>query len=334
MNLLITGGAGFIGSNSADYFASKNHKITILDNLSRKGAANNLKWLIKKHKKNITFIKGNVQSPKAVKSAIQGTDAVLHLAGQTAVTTSIIAPQADFRSNLLGTFTILETIRKSRNKPSLIFSSTNKVYGSLDDVEIKETDTRYEYSKLKGVTEDRKLEFHTPYGCSKGAGDQYVLDYARQYDLNTLVFRQSCIYGVNQLGAEDQGWISWFCKQLMSNHKITIFGDGKQVRDALYITDLVELYAKALKDPPRHKGEVFNIGGGPKNTLSVLETINIIKTYLKIKPDVAFGDWRPSDQKVFITDIGKAKKHFKWSPKIGPKKGIKNILQAAATQNT
>lgn len=264
---------------------------------------------------------------------MKNSDRVYHLAGQVAVTSSVENPRFDFESNALGTFNVLEAMRQNAKKScALIYSSTNKVYGGMENVVIDETENGYKYRDYPyGVGEEMLLDFHSPYGCSKGTGDQYVRDYARIYGLNTIVFRQSCIYGPRQFGVEDQGWVAWFIIALLKNKKITIYGNGKQVRDILYVDDLVNAYHLALTNIEKTKGEVFNIGGGPNNVISIWQDFRpILEDLFKKKIDVVYSDWRPGDQKIFVSNITKAKDTFGWEPKQSPEMGIKNLYNWAS----
>lgn len=328
-HVLIIGGAGFIGSNAAAYFLKKGSQVTVFDNLSREGSVKNLKWL-KSLKGNFKFIKGDVRyNQKLLQKGINGCDAVLHLAAQVAVTTSVINPREDFETNALGTFNVLEAVRLSKEQPILIFSSTNKVYGGMESVAVKKLPTRYAYKDLgHGVPESFCLDFHSPYGCSKGAADQYIRDYSRIYGLKTVVFRQSCIYGPHQHGIEDQGWVAWFIIAIHAGKPITIYGDGKQVRDLLYVDDLIRAYDLAIQKISKVSGEVFNIGGGPNNTMSVWkEFYPLLEELFKKKIQSKSSAWRPGDQLIYVSDISKAKRLLDWEPKIGVKQGIRNLFE-------
>jgi CDP-paratose 2-epimerase len=326
MKLLITGGAGFIGCNSADYFLGKGHEVSVLDNLSRAGTDKNLEWLQKRHP-SVKFIKADVRTDQAVlDEEVSKADAVLHLAAQVAVTTSVTNPREDFDINALGTFNVLEAVRKSDNKPSLIYSSTNKVYGKMEELEVLEGEKRYKYKDIEGVDEKQNLDFHSPYGCSKGAADQYVLDYARIYDLKTVVLRQSCIYGTRQFGIEDQGWVAWFIIATSLGTPLKIYGNGKQVRDVLYIEDLVRCFEMVFDKIDKTSGNAYNIGGGPNNSLSLLELISQIESLHGREIEHSFHDWRPGDQPVFICDINKARNDFGWEPKVSPEEGVKKLF--------
>jgi CDP-paratose 2-epimerase len=327
MKYLIIGGAGFIGINSADYFLSKGNDVTVLDNFSRKGTDINFDWLKNKHKK-VKVVKGDTRHDQDILDReVENADVVLHFAAQVAVTFSVQDPRNDFENNALGSFNVLEAVRNSKKKPILVYTSTNKVYGGMEDLEVCERNGRYDYKLLReGVNEKYPLDFHSPYGCSKGCADQYIRDYARIYGLKTIVFRQSCIYGPHQFGIEDQGWVAWFTIATLLNKKLTIFGDGKQVRDVLHVEDLCRAYEMAIKNIDKTSGQVYNIGGGPKYLLSLLELINILESLTKRKIKYTFSDWRPGDQKVYVSNIDKAKKDFGWSPIIGPKEGVNKLF--------
>jgi CDP-paratose 2-epimerase len=325
MNILITGGAGFIGSNWASRLLKLGHKVTILDNLSRKGSKLNLKWL--RNQGNLDFIEADIRNVEMVNQAARSQDAIYHLAGQVAVTTSVDDPREDFEVNAWGTLNILEAARLSGSNPIVVYASTNKVYGGMEDIKIREEASRYCYAELpNGVSEKQPLDFHSPYGCSKGAGDQYVRDYARIYGLRTVVFRQSCIYGIRQFGVEDQGWLAHFVIATATKHPLSIYGDGKQVRDLLWIDDLLNAYSIALTQPDKVAGKIFNVGGGPKYVLSIW-------TELKPKLEALAGrdikteyrPWRPGDQKVYISDIRKAAEELNWRPAVSPDEGIQKI---------
>jgi CDP-paratose 2-epimerase len=240
-----------------------------------------------------------------------------------AVTTSVTEPREDFEINALGTFNLLETVRASRSRPVVLYSSTNKVYGKMDGVPVQARGRRYEYAdRPQGIGEDAQLDFHSPYGCSKGCADQYVRDYARIYGLKTVVFRQSCIYGPHQMGIEDQGWIAWFTLRALEGRPVTIYGDGMQVRDVLYVDDLIAAYAAAIQNIDEVSGETYNIGGGPANTLSLLELICRLESRLGRAVEHKFEPWRPGDQLVYISDIRKAGKQLNWSPRFGIEDGL------------
>lgn len=323
MRYLVTGGAGFVGSNLVNRLLDDGNEVTAFDNLSRKGVAHNLEWLKSKNNSKLTIIKGDIRNPKEVEQACKDMDAIYHTAAQVAVTTSVDNPREDFEINALGTFNVLEGARKSNTEPSLIFTSTNKVYGALDDVELEEQKARYDFKTLKtGVPSERPIEPHTPYGCSKGAADSYCLDYHRIYGLKSAVFRMSCIYGTRQFGNVDQGWVVHFIITHVLGRPISIYGDGKQIRDILFIDDLADAFQLATKNINKTKGQAYAIGGGPKFTISLLELVDQIEKSKNKKFNLKFEGWRPSDQKVYYSDISKAKKDFGWAPKISPSEGI------------
>ncbi len=326
--ILITGGAGFIGVNSAHAFATKGWEVTILDNFSRKGADSNVDWL--RSQRQVAVIRSDIRDAAAVDSAMSKTafDAVLHLAAQVAVTTSVVEPRADFEVNALGTFNVLDALRRLRPKAHLIYASTNKVYGRMEHVGVAERSGRYEYKDLPGgVSETELLDFHSPYGCSKGAADQYTIDFGRIYGLRTTTFRQSCIYGPRQFGVEDQGWVAWFIIATVLGKPLTIYGDGKQIRDLLHVEDLVSAYEAALSNPDKASGQAFNIGGGPDKTLSLLELVAMLRSLLQRDIPLRFDDWRPGDQPVFVCDIRKAAGSMGWKPTIGVSDGVARLLQ-------
>lgn len=328
MKALITGGAGFIGTNLTHRLVSRGDEVIVFDNLSRRGSEKNVEWLRETHGADaFRLIQADVRDYPKLAAAAQDADAVYHLAGQTAVTTSVVDPRADFEHNALGTFNALEAARDSGNDPIFIYASTNKVYGGMEDTVIRELDRRYVYRDYPhGVDESQPLDFHSPYGCSKGAGDQYTRDYARIYGLRTVVMRQSCIYGFRQFGVEDQGWVAWFIIAAITGRPITIYGNGKQVRDVLFIDDLLDVYDAAVEQIDVADGQIYNIGGGPENTMSIWREFGSILEGLMGEPvPVKYSDWRPGDQPVYISDIGKAKQDLGWSPKVGVQEGIERL---------
>jgi CDP-paratose 2-epimerase len=327
MRILITGGAGFIGCNSADHFLAQGHEVVVFDNLSRVGADTNLRWLQARHGDGLTFVRGDVRDYETVSRAVPGADVVLHLASQVAVTTSVIDPRSDFEINALGTFNVLEAVRLHAPEAVFLYASTNKVYGGMEEMAIVERESRYAYRDFPhGVSETFPLDFHSPYGCSKGTGDQYTIDYARIYDLKTVSLRQSCIYGRRQFGVEDQGWVAHFVIAAVLGRPITIYGDGKQVRDVLHITDLIGAYDRAINRIDKVSGQALNLGGGPVNTLSVWAEFGPLLEQLKGAPvPIERGPWRPGDQRVFVADIRKAKTALDWRPKIDPATGIRDL---------
>ena len=329
MRIFITGGAGFIGSNLAAHHLGKGNHVFVYDNLSRPRTQYNLDWL--KAQGDVHLLLGDVRAYDLLRNAMAQArpDLVVHLASQVAVTTSVKDPREDFEINALGTFNVLEAARSMPNPPALIYASTNKVYGGMEDVAVVLDGNRYRYRDLpNGVSEAQPLDFHSPYGCSKGAGDQYVRDYARIYGLRTVVFRQSCIYGPRQFGVEDQGWVAHFIIAAAFNRLITIYGDGKQVRDMLHVSDLIAAYDAAYARIDQVKGEVFNAGGGAQNTLAVWAEFGPYLESLAGHPiAVKHSDWRPGDQPVFISDNSKAQKMLDWSPKVNVKDGIRKLWQ-------
>lgn len=325
--MLIIGGAGFIGINAAQSFASQGWRVSLFDNLSRKGAQSNLDWLRQRH--NVGFAKGDIRDREALERvfAERTYDAVLHLAAQVAVTTSVVNPREDFEINAMGTLNVLEAARQHCPQASLLFASTNKVYGKLEELHVVERDGRYAYAAQdSGVGEGQSLDFHSPYGCSKGAADQYVVDYSRIYGMNGTAFRQSCIYGPRQFGVEDQGWLAWFAIAAVLGKQITLYGDGKQVRDVLHVDDLVRAYALAIDNPDKSRGQAFNTGGGPLHTLSLLELIAMLERQLGKKIAPAFGDWRAGDQKVYVSDISKLEAALGWRPQIAAEDGVARLI--------
>ena len=328
MRHLITGGAGFIGCNLADRLLRDGESVTIIDNLSRPRTEQNLEWLHSRHGTAIEFTRADVRDTAAMVGAIPGHDVVYHLAGQVAVTTSVADPRGDFEANALGTLNVLEAARLADVPPVVFFASTNKVYGGMEQVRIVEEPTRYRYADLPhGIPETEPLDFHSPYGCSKGAADQYVRDYARIYGLRTVVFRQSCCYGPRQFGVEDQGWVAHFAIAAVLDRPITIFGDGRQVRDLLYIDDLVAAYRAALAQIEQAAGQIYNIGGGPANTIAIWSEFGPLLERLMDHPLPArYGEWRPGDQPVYISDIRKAEHDLGWRPAVGVEQGIASLL--------
>ena len=329
-NYFITGGAGFIGSNYVHRLLARGEKVTVYDNLSRAGAHRNLDWLRETHGENsFTLITGDIRDADLLAASCREADVIVHLAAQVAVTTSVTQPREDFEINALGTFNLLEAARLSGRKPAVLYASTNKVYGGMEDVPVVEDATRWRYADLPhGCPESQPLDFHSPYGCSKGAGDQYVRDYARIYDLPTVVLRQSCIYGPRQFGVEDQGWVAWMIIAAVTGRPLTIYGDGKQIRDVLYIDDLLDAYDLAIARIDQVKGRVYNLGGGAQNTLSIWTEFGPLLEKLLGKPiPVGRGDWRPGDQKVFVADIRKAERELGWKPGVGVEQGVKMLFK-------
>ena len=328
--VIVTGGAGFTGANVVHHYLNQGHKVVLFDNLSRKGCLDNLEWLKQNpNAGNLQLVIGDCRTPPVeLKAAVERADALFHYAAQVAVTTSVTDPRNDFEGNALSTFNMLELVRKSQgNKPPFFFASTNKVYGGMEDVATVEGEDRYSYRDLpRGIPEDRLLDFHSPYGCSKGCADQYVRDYSRIYDLPTVVFRQSCIYGYRQFGVEDQGWVAWFIIAAVLNKPITIYGDGKQVRDVLFIEDLIGAYDAAWAQIDKTSGRVYNIGGGAPNTISLLQLLDFLKNEAGLPVEPSYDDWRPGDQPVYVSDIQKADDEFGWRPQVDWTEGVGKLV--------
>jgi CDP-paratose 2-epimerase len=329
--ILITGGAGFIGINATRRFLKDGWEVIIFDNFSRKGTDINLKHLIEEGYQDFTVMRNDIRTDiSELNEAISQVDVVLHLAAQVAVTTSVQDPRTDFDINALGTFNVLESARKSPKKPLVMYASTNKIFGLLEGYTVREENSRYVFEDeafhTYGVPTNHPLDFHSPYGCSKGVADQYVLDYARIYDMETVVFRQSCIYGTNQFGVEDQGWLAWFAIATILNKPLTLYGTGKQVRDALYIDDLIELYVVAVKNRAQMRGNAYAVGGGPGNTTSLLELLDVLHEKIGIRPTTSKASARAGDQPVFIADIRKAKQELGWEPKVSLNEGLDRMI--------
>ena len=308
--ILITGGAGFIGCNIANRLAIAGHEVRVYDALSRPGVERNLQWLKQRHGSKVTNIVGDVRDEDELMRAVAESKAVFHLAAQVAVTTSLADPREDFEINLKGTINLLDAVRARRELVPVIFASTNKVYGDFADLQFSGAAGRYEpEGRLRetGIDESRPLDFHTPYGCSKGAADQYVLDYCRSFDIPSVVFRMSCIYGQRQMGTEDQGWVAHFLIRALEGRPITLYGDGKQVRDILDVADAVDAYLAALDRVGQVRGRVFNLGGGPDNAVSLLQLTDEIRHIIGREIDVRFEDWRPGDQRWFVANTGAAR---------------------------
>ena len=326
---LVTGGAGFIGSNLADALLSRGERVVVLDNLSRDGVKSNANWLRAKHGDRVRVEVGDVGDATRVQSLVAGASRVYHLAAQVAVTTSLEDPADDLRSNLIGTFNVLEAARKLASPPPILFTSTNKVYGGLDGVEVAKDEEaeRYHYADGRdGIDEQAPLDFHSPYGCSKGAADQYVRDYARIYGLQTVVFRMSCIYGTRQFGTEDQGWVAHFARSLLGDAPITIYGDGCQVRDILWIDDLVAAMELALDRIDLTSGEIFNMGGGAANSVSVRAVIDRLMAVTERRVPVHMAPWRPGDQRIYVSDTAKAERVLGWQPSVRWEEGLERLV--------
>ena len=338
MKVLITGGAGFIGCNAAARFLSRGDEVVVVDNLSRRGAAKNLDWLCQRPggAERLTHAAVDVRDAAALGAVFTehaDSRVVLHLAGQVAVTTSVQNPREDFEINALGSFNALEAARTLPNLKAFLYTSTNKVYGGMEDAGVVVKDGprggRYAYGSpalARGVPETQPLDFHSPYGCSKGAADQYTIDYARIYRLPTVCLRQSAIYGERQMGVEDQGWVSWFCIRAVQGKPVTIYGDGMQVRDVLWIDDLLDAYEACVERIEHVKGQAVNLGGGPENTLAIGEVPKLLEEKLGQPLEVAHGEWRPGDQRVFVADIRKAERELGWRPRVRPEEGVGRLF--------
>jgi CDP-paratose 2-epimerase len=336
MKVLVTGGAGFVGAHTSEYYAKRGDDVVVFDNLSRgetlKSANKsidsiNYNWNQLKKYENIELVRGDIRKAQDIAKAAEGVDAIIHTAAQVAVTSSVENPRMDFEINALGTFNVLEAARNSGNDTAVVYCSTNKVYGeNVNQISIKEEETRYTFDGMPGVPETLSIDLceHTPYGVSKLAGDLYVQDYAKLYGMKTGVFRMSCIYGTGQFGNEDQGWVAHFVISTVTGKPLTIYGDGKQVRDVLYATDLVRAYDLFLES--NIKDAVYNMGGGPENTISLLELLDTLEDATGKRSSISYSDWRPSDQKVYISDISKAKKELGWEPKIATGEGIRKLI--------
>ena len=324
---LVTGGAGFIGANYVHRLLARGERVVIFDNLSRHGAQFNVAWLQERFGRDaFTLTVGDLRDADSVTACAREADIVVHLGGQVAVTASVQDPRADFEANALGTLNVLEAARHSGRNPIVLYASTNKVYGALEGVDLVEEATRWRYKDLPdGCSESQPLNFVSPYGCSKGAGDQYVRDYARIYGLRTVVFRQSCIYGPRQFGFEEQGWVAWFAIAAATGAPITIFGDGYQVRDLLWIDDLCALYRAAIENIDKVKGQVYNIGGGPENALSVVEVVKMLERINGRPLNPGSGPWRPGDQRIFIADTTKITRDLGWKPRMRATDGVEEL---------
>jgi len=340
MKLLITGGCGFLGSNLAIDALARGDDLVIFDNLYRKGSRENLEWL--QEKGSLRFVHGDIRNQNDITQLVQSfnPDVIFHLAGQVAMTTSIVNPRMDFEVNVMGTYNLLEAVRQHAPEAIVVYSSTNKVYGDLEQYTYTEKETRYQCDDfLKGFNEQTQLDFHSPYGCSKGAADQYMLDYARIFGIKTVVFRHSSMYGGRQFASYDQGWVGWFCqkgvetKEGRGNEPFTISGTGKQVRDVLHADDMKRLYMAAIINIDHAKGQAFNIGGGYDNSLSLLELFTLLETILSIKLKYSKIPVRESDQRVFVSDISKAKHLLNWQPLVTVQEGVTRMVEWVSETN-
>ncbi|HEX4230229.1 MAG TPA: SDR family NAD(P)-dependent oxidoreductase [Bryobacteraceae bacterium] len=336
-SVLITGGAGFIGTNLADRLASSGRRVIIYDNLSRAGVDRNARWLRSRHGERIRIVVADVRDSARVKAAVQPVSHVFHLAAQVAVTSSLLDPRYDCEVNIGGTLNVLEALRCMDKPASLVFTSTNKVYGDLSDVNLQKSSTRYISGNSDhefGVDEQAPLAFRSPYGCSKGAADQYVLDYARYFNLQAAVFRMSCIFGPHQMGTEDQGWIAHFLRRSIEGRPISICGDGLQVRDILFVDDLVDAFLLAQDNMPVISGHAFNIGGGCRNTISLVELLSLIESIHGGLPAIKTDDWRQGDQRFYVSDIRKFKDMTGWSPEVSAQDGVRKLYNWLVSEHS
>jgi CDP-paratose 2-epimerase len=328
--VLITGGAGFVGTNLAHRLLTEGRRVRLFDNLSRAGVEENMRWLKATHGERVQLEAADIRNFPAVLAAVSRASQVFHFAAQVAVTTSLTDPIHDAEINTRGTLNVLESVRALKDPPPLVFTSTNKVYGKLEDVALRQSRSRYEpvdaAARKHGISESRPLDFHSPYGCSKGAADQYVRDYARSYGLPTVVFRMSCIYGPHQFGNEDQGWVAHFLIRALEGQPITLYGDGLQVRDVLFVDDLIEAFMLTQENMSRLAGEVFNIGGGAANTTSLLELIEAINA-LHGRCEIDFEDWRAGDQRYYVSDTRKFQAATGWSPRVNAAEGVQRLYE-------
>ncbi len=327
--IAITGGAGFIGSNLADTLLAAGERVIAIDNLSRAGVEQNAAWLKERHGGRVEVVVADVRDRDAIAPAIGRAGAVFHFAAQTAVTTSLVDPVDDFEVNARGTLNVLEAVRAAGHKAPVIFASTNKVYGSLDDITLKQEQSGYtpadELLRARGVGEDRKLAFCTPYGCSKGVADQYVLDYAGSFGIPTAVLRMSCIYGPRQFGTEDQGWVAHFLIRALQGKPITIYGDGQQVRDVLHVSDAVAAYRAVLASIDKVSGHAFNLGGGPRNAVSLNAVLEEIGRVTGTEVDISHDEWREGDQRYFVADTSRLTTELGWKAQMGWRAGLRDL---------
>jgi CDP-paratose 2-epimerase len=333
---LITGGAGFVATNVADRLVRSGARVRLFDNLSRAGVEQNVEWLKAQHGPNVELQFGDVRDPAALRTAVRGVDRVFHFAAQVAVTTSLDDPFVDFDINARGTLNLLEALRALPDPPSLLFTSTNKVYGDLADVQLCQSGQRYAPAHRRiashGIGEWRPLDFHSPYGCSKGAAEQYVLDYARTFGLPATVFRMSCIYGPHQFGTEDQGWVAHFAIQALKRRRLVLYGDGLQVRDILFVEDLANAMLLAHQRIDATAGHAFNIGGGPANTVSLLELIDVLGEITGRRPTFTLEPWRTADQRYYVSDFRKFSALTGWKPAVGVTEGVSRLTSWLAKE--
>jgi CDP-paratose 2-epimerase len=334
---VVTGGAGFVGTNLAARLAKAGTQVVVFDDLSRAGVEANLRWLLATHPRLVTFQEGDVRDRAALRRVVRGADAVFHLAAQVAVTTSLTDPLDDFTVNAVGTVNLLEEVRRLERPPFVLFTSTNKVYGNLADLTLCDVDERWQPGDARlastGLSEERELDFCTPYGCSKGAADQYVLDYARSYGIPATVFRMSCIYGPHQYGTEDQGWVAHFALRVLDDLPITVYGDGHQVRDILFAGDLVEAMLAARAHAGDVVGKAFNIGGGPPNAVSLHDVLGLMADIHGRLPDVSYDECRSGDQRYYVSDCSRFRALTGWRPKVRPRAGITTLFRWLADRS-
>lgn len=336
--VLITGGAGFIGSNLADRLAGEGTPVLILDSLARPGVARNLDWLRARHGSTVSFVRADIRDGAALAQAAREASAVFHFAAQVAVTDSLAAPWEDFEINVAATVRLLEALRAAGGTTPLIYASTNKVYGDLGDGPLALREDAYQPAddrlRARGIGEDRPLDFHTPYGCSKGAAEQYVLDYARSFGLPTAVMRMSCIYGPRQMGTEDQGWVAHFLLRILAGEPISIFGDGRQVRDVLFVEDAVDAYVRCWHAIHGLSDRVFNLGGGPANAVSLLQLIRHAETLAGHRAELSFHDWRAGDQRYYVSDTRRVTQALDLAPPVGWRTGLARLLNWLRTERS
>lgn len=330
MKIIVTGGAGFIGCNATSKWLRRGDEVVVIDDLSRRGTDSNLEWL-RGQGGSLTFCRQDIRDSAKLDDIFRAhadASAIVHLAAQVAVTTSVVDPRTDFEINALGTFNVLEAARRHCPQAAFVYSSTNKTYGSLPHARVAEVGGRWQLvERPHGVSEDEPLDFHSPYGCSKGAADQYVLDYARLYGLKSVSLRQSCIYGRRQFGVEDQGWVAWFSIAAVCGRPITIYGDGKQVRDALFVDDLCELYDLCIANADKIAGRAYNVGGGPANQLSLLELLQDLERRVGRRIEVSHAPTRPGDQPVFVADVRKVERDLGWRPRTNLREGVAALIE-------
>jgi CDP-paratose 2-epimerase len=328
--VLVTGGAGFIGTNLVFRLLCAGFDVVVLDDFSRSGVEHNADWLAQLDSPRLRIVRGDVRDPRAVEACVQGSSRVFHFAAQVAVTTSLSDPLLDFETNARGTLNVLEAIRRQQRVPSLVFTSTNKVYGALPDVSLEKRVTRYAPSDpafAAGVSERQPLDFHSPYGCSKGAADQYVRDYARCFDLPAVVFRMSCIYGPHQCGNEDQGWLAHFVLAALKQAPLSLYGDGLQVRDVLFVEDLLDALCLASERAEALAGRAFNIGGGPANTVSLLEALERIRSLVGRSPVLSWRAPRVGDQKYYVSNTEAFTEATGWTAKTSLDAGLERLAR-------